>query len=126
MDLKTVIAHNLKTIRKTRKISQAETAKLLNVKQAAVSAYEIGRISPSNEVLYDYAKTFGVSLDFIFGITSSETGGILKPEFIQSLSVGTQGLYGNPDNPSTPSIEEIRKLIQEEVDKKLEHDDEGD
>lgn len=115
MNVTKTIAKNLKLIRKSRKLSQKDVANMLGVTQAVVSCYESEKTVPSVEILYEYAKKFDVSLDFIFGLTDVERGGIMKPEFVQSLSVGAQNIYGNPDGPGGLDIDALKKLIDERI-----------
>ena len=118
MDVKKEIASNLKKIRKERNMNQAKAAEYLGLTQGLISQYEKGITVPSVEVLADYAVKFGVSLDYIFGLTQSKLGTILKPEVAASLSSGVASIYGDPDAPGAMDIEGLRKLIDEEIKKK--------
>ncbi len=112
MDIKVTIAQKMKQVRKDRRLSQKEVAEIFGLTQAAVSNYEKGTRIPDYNYLYSYATYFKVSLDYLFGITNREEGGILKPEFVHSLSSGAEGLYGNPDAPGAIDIDGLKKLIE--------------
>ncbi len=118
MNVKKEIAKNLKLVRKSRKLTQVQIAEILGVSQVAISKYEKAQLVPDAEVLANYAIKFKVSLDYIFGLTANEAGGIMNPEFIQSLSIGASGIYGNPDAPGTLDLDKLRSIIDEEIAKK--------
>lgn len=125
MNVEKTIAKNLKQIRTSRKLGQVSVARFLGVTQAAISKYESGKLTPSVDVLYLYAKKFDVSLDYIFGLTASEKGGMLKPEFIQGLSIAdSEALYGNPDAPGVLDMDALKKLIDERIAESKKSDDE--
>ncbi len=51
-----------------------------------LSSYENGTVSPSNEVFYDIAKQYHVSLDWLFGINSME---MKKDTYIMRICVNS-------------------------------------
>ncbi len=57
----------IKELRKSKKISQEQLAKILNVSTSAVGQYETGIRKPSYRVLNTAADYFGVSVDFLLG-----------------------------------------------------------
>ncbi len=59
----------LVTLRKERKLTQAELAKALNVTQAAIGNWELGKREPDNKTLSDIADFFHVSIDYLVGRT---------------------------------------------------------
>lgn len=56
-----------------RKVSQKELADAVGVSRQVISQYCIGETSPNVERLYDIAKFFDVSSDFLIGLTSIPT-----------------------------------------------------
>lgn len=67
------ISQNIKYLRKQKKITQEELGKLVGVKKAAVSTYEIGRNYPSVESLLQIVELFQVNMeDFFFKDLSRE------------------------------------------------------
>ncbi|TFJ72433.1 transcriptional regulator [Carnobacterium maltaromaticum] len=58
----------LKTLRKAKKITQAELANKIGVSKWAVTSYEQGRTSPSVEVLIKICETLDASSDYMLGI----------------------------------------------------------
>ena len=57
----------LKQLRKSRHLTQKELAELLHVSPSAVSQYERSVIKPHRETLFEIAKLFSVSVDFLNG-----------------------------------------------------------
>lgn len=66
------IAKRIKELRTRVGISQETLAKQLGVSVASVASYEIGRVTPSIEVLVKLADLFGVSTDYLLGRTNDE------------------------------------------------------
>lgn len=65
----TRLVEGLKRIRGSR--SQADFALLLGVKQQTYSNWERGRVEPSLSVLAGIAKHFGVTTDWLLGLSDS-------------------------------------------------------
>ncbi len=59
-------------LRKDKKITQQELAKILNVSKSTVAHYEQGINSPSLDVLIKLAKYFEVPVDYLLGICGSK------------------------------------------------------
>lgn len=64
-------SERMKTLRKTKKISQAALAKKLNLSQSAVAGWEARGKEPSLEMLTRIAETFGVTVDYLLGRTDN-------------------------------------------------------
>lgn len=65
------IAQRIKDLRLSKHLTQKELAQLLNVKPTTVSGWELGRNEPSIDTLKDLARIFGVSVDYMAGVTKS-------------------------------------------------------
>lgn len=59
--------NKLKFLREQSGMTQAELGRLLNVKDAAISKYESGKIPLTGETLLQLSKIFKVSIDYIMG-----------------------------------------------------------
>ena len=59
----------LKELRKEKNLSQTELAKDLEVSQRSVSSWETGFRQPDFETLEKLAKYFGVTSDYLLGLT---------------------------------------------------------
>jgi repressor LexA len=60
------IGEKIKRLRKSKKLTQEELAKILNVKPTAVSAWELGRNKPLMDKLDMMAHYFGVPISYFF------------------------------------------------------------
>ena len=63
--------NQLKTLRKSRNISQAEIAAELGIKPAAVSKYETGRVPLSEDSIEKLCQMLHVSADELLGLAAS-------------------------------------------------------
>ena len=61
-------AERLKSLRLERGLTQVQLAKMTNLAQTTISAYEKRRNSPSDETIIILCKFFGVSADYILGL----------------------------------------------------------
>ncbi len=68
-----MIGDRLRQLRIETQLSQEKLAKELQVKPATVSRYENGTNEPDIKTIGWYAKRFGVSTDWIFGLTDDPT-----------------------------------------------------
>lgn len=59
--------NRLKSLREQAGMTQSELGKLLNVKDAAISKYESGRVPLTGETLLRLSKIFNVSIDYLLG-----------------------------------------------------------
>ena len=64
-----IFAERLKDLRKEKTLSQADLAKELGVSQRSISSWETGFRQPDFETLEILAKYFGVSTDYLLGIS---------------------------------------------------------
>lgn len=61
--------NRLKLLREKQNMKQSELGKLLNVKDAAISKYESGKVPLTADTLIELSKIFHVSIDYILGIS---------------------------------------------------------
>lgn len=59
--------NNFKKIRVKRNITQVDLAKIINVKQETISAYESGKALPSADALVKIAGYLNTSTDYLLG-----------------------------------------------------------
>ena len=62
-------AERLKELRIEMGLSQGELARKTGFSQVAISLWESGERVPSIDVIIVFVKTFGVSADYLIGIT---------------------------------------------------------
>lgn len=63
------LGSKVKQLRESREWSQGELARRVGITKSAISTYELGIRTPSADVVCALAKTFGVSADYLLGIT---------------------------------------------------------
>ena len=63
----------LKNLRKKKNLSQEQVAKRLNLTKSSISGYENNVITPSLEILKEFAILFNTSADYLLGLDKSES-----------------------------------------------------
>ena len=64
---------NLKQLRKSRNLTQKELGAKVSLSKAVVSKYENGMGYPSFDVLIRIAQYFGVTTDYLLGVSRGKT-----------------------------------------------------
>lgn len=67
-----IIASRIKSLREERGYSQKQVAQALFISNTSLSNYELNVSTPPPEVLVGLSKLFGVSLDYLYGVTDIE------------------------------------------------------
>ncbi len=65
--------HRLYELRKAKDVTQQRMAIDLGVDQTSISSYECGKYLPTVEVLIKLAEYFGVSTDYLLGLSDIKT-----------------------------------------------------
>ena len=63
----------IRAMREDRDLRQQDVADLLHCSQVAYSRYELGKRDIPTEVLVQLAKFYGVSIDYLLGMTDTAT-----------------------------------------------------
>ena len=71
--MENIIGSRLKALRKSLGLSQSDFADELNIARSSVSEYESGKKIPSALVIAKIAQYFGVSADYLLGLTDNPT-----------------------------------------------------
>ena len=66
--------NRLRLLREERKWTQKYLGSLLHVKNAAISKYETGRASLTEDTIIKASQLFGVSTDYLLGLSDNKTG----------------------------------------------------
>lgn len=66
-----IFSERLKLLRSSRKMSQAQFAKKINMAQSSIANWEVRKSEPTCEKLAETADVFGVSLDYLLGRTDN-------------------------------------------------------
>lgn len=71
MDKKCLSKFNerLKDLRQDKKLTQTKLSELTGISQSMISAYELNQTRPTDYVIITFCKFFGVSSDYILGLT---------------------------------------------------------
>ena len=67
------IAQKIKDLREQAKMTQADLGKKLGLTRAAVNAWEMGISVPSTTYIIELSKMFGVSTDYLLGMSDNST-----------------------------------------------------
>lgn len=68
-----IIADKLRTLRKTRKLNQADVAKALGIPPTTYSNWEQGKAEPPLAFLVKIAEYYHCTADFLLGIDPAQT-----------------------------------------------------
>ena len=66
---KILIGERIRSVRKDKKLTQKEVCDALGMPQPNLSLYEKGETRPPLNFLIAFAKEYGVSVDYLVGIT---------------------------------------------------------
>ena len=69
----TLLCSRLKELRSSLNLTQKEFAEQVGASTVSISSYEIGAKTPSLEMLLSIAKTFHVSLDWLCGLSDTQS-----------------------------------------------------
>ncbi len=64
-----IMAERIKTLRTEKNVGQNLLAKELEISNASISYWENGKQEPSAQAIFKLATYFGVSADYILGLT---------------------------------------------------------
>lgn len=81
------LSHRLKELRNQRGVTQKQAAEGIGMVQATLSKYESGEQTPGASILPDIANYYGVSCDYLLGLTECSS---VKPDI--QITAKTTGL----------------------------------
>lgn len=64
-----ILAKRMKEVRKEKKLNQNDAAKTLGVAWISYQRYESGEREPMAPFIADFARYFGVSTDYLLGLS---------------------------------------------------------
>lgn len=91
------VGMKIKQLRRQRNISQIALAKQLGVSKSVISSYENGIHYPPYDVLIQIARIFGVSTDYLLGLSGN-------------LSINADGLTDSQIEAVTLIVDELKEL----------------
>lgn len=62
-----MIGQTIRDLRKEKRVSQTELAKIVGVSQTTVTAWETGKAEPSSSAVSNLADYFSVTTDYLLG-----------------------------------------------------------
>ena len=106
--------NRIKELRNAKGINQQELAKILNVQRPAISKYENGEISLTDDTMRTLADYFGVTTDYLLGCTDDVTPpGEKKGSLDEQLSGIEFALFGEirelDDEDKEDLLRDVRK-----------------
>ena len=66
------LAGKIKQLREKSEMTQAELARELGLTRSSINAWEMGLSVPSTPFIVELAKLFGVSTDYLLGLTDEK------------------------------------------------------
>lgn len=91
-------SRRIKQLRAEKGLTQKEFAEIFNIKQTSVSHYENGTRMPENKLLFEIAKYFNVSGDWLAGNDETTRPLYINPEprFLPILGTVSAGVLETP------------------------------
>ena len=88
------IGRRLRTLRKLHSVTQSQVAEFLCIDRSSYAYYELGRTLPSADKLAALSRCFGVSADFLLGLSIGEAdlSNNRKPVYTKSPEPGKSSL----------------------------------
>jgi len=103
-----MLSKKIKELRKLRRLTQSQLAKLLFVDQTAISYWEQGKTMPDAENQLKLANIFGVSLDYLFGRTNT----LPEDELDKQLKEIEFALWGEVKDLTPAQKQDVLDYIQ--------------
>lgn len=103
------IGKRLRELRENRGKTQAEIAEKLNIKQAVVSAYELGTIRMHGALIAAFAKILNASADDILGLSKPKGTGVVRDRRLLRL---VQEIDGLPRREKQALVKTIRNYLK--------------
>lgn len=87
-----IFGERLKYLRTEKGLTQSELGKELGISRGAISYYEAGDRMPDINVLYDVAKYFNVSSDYLIGLSDNSTTDITIKEISNRIGLSDKAI----------------------------------
>ncbi len=82
------VGEKLRELRLNKNLKLANLAKVINRSYQAYSQYELDKRQPSIDMIIIIAKFYGISSDYLLGLTNDPTPYyLLKPENLKELNI---------------------------------------
>lgn len=90
------ISQRIKDLRYSKRLTQKDLAKLLNVKPTTVSGWELGRNEPSIDTLNNLSKIFDVSVDYLTGKSDTFKSSAVTDADLEDMLDNARSFDGKP------------------------------
>ena len=109
-----MLGNNIRELRKQKRLTQAELAKVMSVSQQTVGAWETGRAIPGSDTLGDLADLFNVSTDYLLGRPEKADDDQVDLDLEQALD-NAHSFSGKPlsDHDRKVAKDVLRSLFQD-------------
>ena len=107
-----IIGKRLRELRVENRYSQQQIAEMCGSTQATIGRYEQGLVDVSLDKLLWYAKTFEVSLDYIFGRTDDPKGHLYEKD--ETSLPSDESIIDFIEfcfDPSSPDNAKLKKML---------------
>lgn len=105
MDINKYIGNKIREFRTRKNITQEELAEFLNTTPQTISRYEIGERKTNQDILFELANYFKVSINDFFPDTVSKTQ---EQKYKQILK--DKGLMDDEENIDEESLDKLLKI----------------
>ena len=109
MDRKKLIGLRIRTMRRSRKMTQADLANAINQSQSSITMYETGRREPDFETLEALADIFNVSLS---SIVADEASDNFYSPIMETMSSQARIISGGVDRMPPEKRDQALKILQ--------------
>lgn len=91
-----MIGQIIKDLRRSKKLSQTEFAKIVGVSQTTVTAWETGKAEPSSSAITRIADYFDVSTDYLLGRPEKSNDDENKDKELNEMLDEVRSFDGHP------------------------------
>lgn len=109
MDKRKLVGLRIKTMRQSRRMTQADLAKAINQSQSSITMYETGRREPDFETLEALADIFNVPLS---SIVADEASDNLYSPIMETMSSQARIISGGVDRMPPEKRDQALKILQ--------------
>ena len=119
MGKKEEIGIRIRTMRKSRRMTQGDLAKVLGQSSSSITMYETGRRSPDYETLETLADIFNVPLSFIVGDNNdTDSEAFISSQVDPEISIVSGMMEGLPLETKQQIVAIVRALVTQQQNKK--------
>ncbi len=112
-----MLSKRLSSLRKSKKLTQAEQAKVLGIARTTYAMYEQGNREPDYDTLTKIANYFGVSTDYLLGLTDKPNTDDRDPKTEIAKKIATEFpdidlMFHDLESLSAEDLKEVYEYIK--------------